>query len=298
MSVIYVDEIKKTYEILLKEFVIMDTKKDGTVTLYQLKKILNKSNLITPKELNALIRSLKTDPYEYKNLQDDLYQVRYELTKSRLLENSLDYVQKTLVEECKKYDSSGKIDIPTLRDIILNSKFISLTPFQINILIGEAEQDDNKKIDYIKFSFIVKEMSENVFSVRSLSTAAELVKQGTMKEEDIEYSYISNIDLFKIFKRYDLNLNGYLELDEYMECLKDQNLELSKQEVTALSLIADTNGDGKIDYEEFMKHFKDILHHVRFHRKLTTSSSEIFLTQKAEQIAKKKEDKERRLQQE
>ena len=276
----------------------MDTKKEGTVTLYQLKKILNRSNLITPKELNALIRSLKTDPYEYKNLQDDLYQVRYELTKSRLLENSLDYVQKTLVEECKKYDSSGKIDIPTLRDIILNSKFISLTPFQINILIGEADQDEDKKIDYIKFSFIVKEMSENVFSVRSLSTAAELVKQGTVKEEDIEYSYISNIDLFKIFKKYDLNLNGYLELDEYMECLKDQNLELSKQEVTALSLIADTNGDGKIDYEEFMKHFKDVLHHVRFHRKLTTSSSEIFLTQKAEQIAKKKEDNERRLQQE
>ena len=75
-------------------------------------------------------------------------------------------------------------------------------------------------------------------------------------------------------------MNGYLELDEYMECLKDQNLELSKQEVTALSLIADTNGDGQIDYEEFMKHFKDVLHLVRFQSKLNQSSGEIMIRQK------------------
>ena len=129
---------------------------------------------------------------------------------------------------------------------------------------------------------------------KTVSTAAELVKQGTVKEEDVEDSYISNLELFKIFKKYDLNLNGYLELDEYMECLKDQNLELSKQEVTALSLIADTNGDGQIDYEEFMKHFKDVLHLVRFQSKLNQSSGEIMIRQKNELQKKKKEEDEKR----
>ena len=90
-----------------------------------------------------------------------------------------------------------------MRDILLSSKFISLTPFQINILLGEADHDESNKIDFMKFSFIIKDMSENVFSLNSLSTASELVKQGTIKEEDVEDSYISNIELFKIFKKYD-----------------------------------------------------------------------------------------------
>ena len=97
LTIIYTEEIRKTFEILQKDFNSADIKKEGFVTLYQLKKILNKTNLITPKEVNALIRNIKTDPYEYKNLQDDLYNVRYELAKSRILENSLDFVQKTLI---------------------------------------------------------------------------------------------------------------------------------------------------------------------------------------------------------
>ena len=91
-------------------------------------------------------------------------------------------------------------------------------------------------------------------------------------------------------------MNGFLELDEYMECLSDQHLNLTRKEVISMSLIADTNGDGKIDYEEFMKHFKDILHHVRFHRKLSLCSGELFLTQKEMISTKKKEEKAKRLQ--
>ena len=202
--------------------------------------------------------------------------------------------KKTLVEECKKVDPSGKIDIPSLRYILLHSKFISLTPFQIHILLGQAEQDEERKVDYANFSFIIKEMVNNVFSFDSLSTAAELVKMGTVKQEDVEDTYISNLDLFKIFKKYDKNLNGFLELDEYMECLNDQNLNLSKQEVISLSLIADTNGDGQIDYEEFMKHFKEILHLVRFQTKLNQNSEEITTKTREEAERKKKLEIEKR----
>ena len=95
LSAVYIHEIKKTREVLETEFIKVDLKKEGQITIYQLKKILNKTNLVTPKEVNAIIRNIKSDPYEYKNFQDDLYNVRYELAKSRILENSLDFIQKT-----------------------------------------------------------------------------------------------------------------------------------------------------------------------------------------------------------
>ena len=97
LSAVYIHEIKKAREVLETEFIKVDLKKEGLITIYQLKKILNKTNLVTPKEVNAIIRNIKSDPYEYKNFQDDLYNVRYELAKSRILENSLDFIQKTFI---------------------------------------------------------------------------------------------------------------------------------------------------------------------------------------------------------
>ena len=87
-------------------------------------------------------------------------------------------------------------------------------------------------------------------------------------------------------------MNGYLELNEYLEYFKNQNFDLTKLVVIAIPLIANitknqvpkkicnTNGNGKIDEEEFMNHIMDVLHHVRLHRKLTTSSTKILLTKK------------------
>ena len=35
--------------------------------------------------------------------------------------------------------------------------------------------------------------------------------------------------------------------------------DLTRQEIITLSLIADFDGDGRIDFQEFMKHFYDML---------------------------------------
>ena len=155
-------------------------------------------------------------------------------------------------------------------------------------------QDEEGKGNYKQFSYKVKEMIDNVYSIDALSTAAELIKNDVIKEEDVEDTYISNLDLFKIFKKYDQNMNGYLDFDEYMECLTDQSLNLSKQEVVSLSLIADTNGDGQIDYEEFMKHFTDFLHMVRFQQKINQSSTDIMTRLASEKEQKRKELEEKK----
>ena len=298
MEKLYIDEIKRAWEILEKKFKKQDIKEEGKITLYQLKKVLKGSNLVTPKEVNALVRSCKSDLYEYGNFVQNLYDVRFELARSRILESNVDHVQKSLIEEWKKFDreKNGKVDIAHLRQILLDSKFISLTPFQIHILLGQAVQDDKGCVNYRNFSFKVKEMIDNVYSIEALSQAADLIKNEVIKQDDVEDTYISDLDLFKIFKKYDKNLNGYLDFDEYMECLTDQTLNLSKQEVVSLSLIADTNGDGQIDYEEFMKHFTNFLHMVRFQEKINKNSTEIMERIAVEREQKVKEDEEKKKQ--
>jgi Ca2+-binding EF-hand superfamily protein len=50
--------------------------------------------------------------------------------------------------------------------------------------------------------------------------------------------------------------------------LKNNNVNLSEPEIITLALNADINGDGRIDYEEFMKHFQDCLKLIRLQNTL------------------------------
>ena len=70
---------------------------------------------------------------------------------------------------------------------------------------------------------------------------------------------MSKLDLFKLFKRFDRNNNGFLEINEYMECLGSGEAKIEITEVVTLALTADINGDKRIDYEELMLHFHEIL---------------------------------------
>ncbi len=87
-----------------------------------------------------------------------------------------------------------------------------------------------------------------------------------------------------MFKKYDRNMNGFLEINEYINCLKECGVDLTEYEIITLSMSSDINGDGRIDYEEFMKHFPEYLRMVRFHRTLQDQ----YTSFKAEPAAKKK----------
>ena len=298
MEAVYYPEIKKAWEILEKEFKKQDFKDKGIVTMFQLKKVLRKSNLVTPKEINALVRNCEVDEYEYSlNFKQDLFNVRFELAKSQILESNMDHIQKSIVEDCKALDKTnkGKIHINQMNDILRNSKFVVLSPFQIHMVLGQAELDERRFVNYQNFVIKVKEMIDSVYSLEALSNLADMLASEDVKEDEIEQTYISNLDLFKLFKQYDLNMNGFLELDEYIECLKSQELNLTNEEVITMSLMADTNGDGKIDYEEFMKHFRDVLDLTRFQKLLNTKEAQVMNLQKELRIAKQKAEEEAKL---
>ena len=108
--------------------------------------------------------------------------------------------------------------------------------------------------------------------MKSLTEKAQMIEAQQFKPQaNIEDIQLETLDLFDLFKKYDRNQNGFLEIHEYIQCLKDGNVKLSEQEIVTLGLAADINGDERIDFEEFMKHFSDCLRMVRIQSTLHSS---------------------------
>ena len=97
MKLIYMDEIKKSDEILQKVFKKIDEKESGTITVAQLKETLKSTCLLTPKEINGMIRTLGNEDFKYEEFSERLFVVRYELARSRILDTNMDKIQNYVV---------------------------------------------------------------------------------------------------------------------------------------------------------------------------------------------------------
>lgn len=53
----------------------------------------------------------------------------------------------------------------------------------------------------------------------------------------------------------DVNKDGYLSKEEFGKMLKSQNERISDEEIEKMMKVVDENGDGKIQFEEFVKAF-------------------------------------------
>jgi len=133
LKLIYQDEIKKTANIILRMFKSVDEKQTGHISIKDLGKCMNNTSLLTPKEVNIIMRSFKAEEilFEYKNFESILYDVRFELARSRLMDTSLEKLNVLLIQEFMKYDpeNTGLISITQIKKALFSSKHTNLTPF-------------------------------------------------------------------------------------------------------------------------------------------------------------------------
>jgi hypothetical protein len=119
-----------------------------------------------------------------------------------------------------------------------------------------SKPDQKQMVAYKQFALAAAGLIEEFFSTKSVCEKVQLIQNGIFKQrEDLGHIPLTPLELFKIFKKYDRDYNGFLELEEYIECLRESDFGLTEAEIITVGLSADINGDGRIDYEEFMKHF-------------------------------------------
>ena len=59
-----------------------------------------------------------------------------------------------------------------------------------------------------------------------------------------------------IFKKFDEDGNGFISSIEFRNAIRKLNLGLSSREIDMIMKRVDTNGDGNIDWKEFIAKFK------------------------------------------
>jgi hypothetical protein len=66
----------------------------------------------------------------------------------------------------------------------------------------------------------------------------------------------SSLTLEDIFKKFDEDGNGWISEVEFRNAIRKLNLGLSSRDIDMIMKRVDMNGDGKIDWREFMAKFK------------------------------------------
>ena len=111
LKLVYWDEIQNVYKLLSYKFEEVDTIKDGVVSLQHFKNIVRSTKFLTPKEKNLLIRLQKTDRIKYSEFPDMLYNVRYEIASSEMMEQKMSSLELLIRGEFAREDVDDHGDI-------------------------------------------------------------------------------------------------------------------------------------------------------------------------------------------
>ena len=135
-------------------------------------------------------------------------------------------------------DVNGDGDISTseMESMLMQEKIkLRMSAGEIKKLLKELDKDGDGTIDVAEF----------------------LDKVGSGSKRDVIHkALVRRSGIRKAFEKYDKDGNGFITLDEFRTVVEDKySTKLGSKEVKKLMKEADTNGDGKIEYEEFLKAF-------------------------------------------
>ena len=63
--------------------------------------------------------------------------------------------------------------------------------------------------------------------------------------------------LRRVFQEFDVENKGYIEAQGIKRVLKRLNIEYAESDIDLMIKIADTKGDGRVDYDEFIQIFNE-----------------------------------------
>jgi calmodulin len=118
---------------------------------------------------------------------------------------------------------------------VMHSLRQNATEEEIREMIHQVDIDANGSVDFQEF---LRMMSRS----RSRRDNSEETRR---KVEEAE--------MRQAFKVFDIDGNGFIDAHELRLTMQNLGENLTEEDVKAMISEADTNGDGRIDYEEFIK---------------------------------------------
>ena len=283
IRIIFLDEIKKSTQLITKQFKTIDTEASGFVTTKQMKEILQKSKMVSTKEISLLIiRNCPEDKFSYSLLGDYLIEIRGELTRSMINDLNSKKIKELLTIGFKEADIKqiNALTTSQFRKALLTCSHIFLTYVQVYELISFINPKLESTIKYEESIEKIVDLITQIYGFQFTLLKAyvidkgEIQIQGEENEEEGKKGF-DEFELFGEFKKMDNERKGYLEVKRYKDCLYKRGLNLSENELNVFSLFADIEEDNKIDYEEFMKHFEHTLKMVKLQYSIYTSALKI-----------------------
>ena len=166
LKMVYWKEITNVYKLLSYKFNEVDIVRDGIVSLQHFKNVVRSTKFLTPKEKNLLIRLQKSDRIKYSEFPDMLYNVRYEIASSEMMEQNMGSLESLIRKEFAREDTDdhGDITIQQCEESLGRCKKLNLTTFQIHVLLGLSDCDGDGIVPYKEFAKVCADYIEESFA--------------------------------------------------------------------------------------------------------------------------------------
>ena len=82
---------------MVTKYPLYDSYKDGFISHEHFKDLIMRINLFNPKEVNIILRHMNSETFDCKKFESELYDVRFELAKSRLTDTNIDKITDHLI---------------------------------------------------------------------------------------------------------------------------------------------------------------------------------------------------------
>ena len=98
------------------------------------------------------------------------------------------------------------MQISEASELMRACKNLSLTPFQINVILGLSDPDSDGIFDYHKWIPIAAEYIRETFSFEAMVQKQKILKMGLVEDTNHDAGKdFDPIELFRTFKKYDRN---------------------------------------------------------------------------------------------
>ncbi|CAN0314494.1 unnamed protein product [Ectocarpus sp. 12 AP-2014] len=126
-------------------------------------------------------------------------------------------------------------------------------------IMAEADNNDDGVIEYKEFLPIAIELIQAIMATEQYSENKVIRKKRTSAKMDVENYLMKGLprheletSIQEIFRGADGDGSGALDRAEFIRCLKESGLGFTRRELNLVLTLIDENGDGVIDYQEFL----------------------------------------------